>query len=252
MTPAPLAHTGIEWAYARVSSRSQDLKRQLHAITEAGIPDRHTYVDKKTGKNLDREGWNALRPRMREGDLLTVETIDRIGRNQTEMILLFNELRAEGIHVRCLGGPIPLDTRVPGPGTDMALALLNFLGTVELIYKRERVASARRAGKNVHRPRKLTPEMERQLAEDYADNSKTVEALAEEYGVSRATAYRIVNERKAQGRPRAVPQGRGRSLTDAQIAMARRLRQDDGMSIRKIAAAIGSSAATVQRALAAT
>ncbi|MFD7160466.1 hypothetical protein ACFV9C_38170 [Kribbella sp. NPDC059898] len=60
--------------------------------------------------------------------------LDRLGRSQTEMIQLFTELTAMGVHVNVLGGPIPLDTRVPGPATEMAKALLIFLGQVEASY----------------------------------------------------------------------------------------------------------------------
>jgi hypothetical protein len=52
-----------------------------------------------------------------------------------------------GVHVNVIGGPIPFDTRIAGPATEMAKALLLFLGQVELIYKQERVAPARESGK---------------------------------------------------------------------------------------------------------
>jgi hypothetical protein len=67
----------------------------------------------------------------------------RLGRSQTEMLQLFNELTDMGVHVNVIGGPIPFDTRNHGPATEMAKALLLFLGQVELIYKTS--ASHRRA-----------------------------------------------------------------------------------------------------------
>lgn len=246
---------GIEWGYARVSTRKQDLRRQIHSLTSYGIPDRPTgeaqrlYFDKLTGKHLNRQGWLELRPRLRAGDVLVLSELDRLGRSQTEMIQLFNELTTMGVDVNVLGGPIPFDTRNAGPATEMAKAILMFLGQVELIYKNERVASARSSGKTAHRPRKLPPQVEAELAGDYCTGTP-VNELAGKYGVSRATVYRIAREHNAKNNPRRTPAptGRGKSLTPGQIATARRL-QADGLSIRQIADAVGSSRGTVHRAL---
>jgi DNA invertase Pin-like site-specific DNA recombinase len=248
--------TGIEWGYARVSTKKQDLHRQVHALTKYGIPagpdsgdEQRLYVDKLTGKNFNRLAWLELRPRLRAGDVLVLAELDRLGRSQTEMLQLFTKLTTMGVHINVIGGPIPFDTRVPGPATEMAKATLIFLGQVELIYKQERVASARESGKNAHRPRKLTAQLEEDLAGDFRDGA-VVAALAANYGVSRATVYRIAREHQVKNNARRTftPAGRGKSLTPAQVGTAQRLKAD-GMSIRQIAAAIGSSRATVHRTL---
>jgi DNA invertase Pin-like site-specific DNA recombinase len=232
--------------------------RQIHALTSYGIPadpddgdGQRLYVDKLTGKNLNRQGWLELRPRLRAGDVLVLSQLDRLGRSQTEMLQLFNELTTMGVHVNVIGGPIPFDTRNPGPATEMAKALLLFLGQVELIYKQERVASARESGKTAHRPRKLTPQLEENLAGEFCSETP-VDELVTKYGISRATVYRIAREHKAKNNSRRtfVPAGRGKSLSPGQIGTARQLKAD-GMSIRAIAQAVGSSRATVHRALAA-
>lgn len=250
--------TGIEWGYARVSTKKQDLHRQIHALTTYGIPatpdtgdGQRLYVDKLTGKNLNRQGWLELRPRLRAGDVLVLSELDRLGRSQTEMLHLFTELTDTGIHVNVIGGPIPFDTRNPGAATEMAKALLLFLGQVELIYKNERVASARESGKNAHRPRSLTPQLEEDLAGEFASGT-LVDEIAAKYGVSRATVYRIAREHQVRNNARRTftPTGRGKSMTPAQIATAQRLKTD-GLSIRQIAASIGASSATVHRTLAA-
>ncbi|MGC4939830.1 recombinase family protein [Kribbella sp. DT2] len=248
--------TGIEWGYARVSTKKQDLHRQIHALTIYGIPadpasgdGQRLYVDKLTGKHFNRQGWLELRPRLRAGDILTLPELDRLGRTQTEMLHLFNELTTMGVYVNVIGGPIPFDTRNPGPATEMAKALLLFLGQVELIYKQERVASARESGKTAHRPRKLTARLEEDLAGEFI-TSTPVDELVAKYGVSRATVYRIAREHQVKNNARRAitPAGRGKSLTPGQIGTAHRLKAD-GLSIRAIAEAVGSSRATVHRAL---
>ncbi len=248
--------TGIEWGYARVSTKKQDLHRQIHALTTYGIPaepvsgdGQRLYVDKLTGKNLNRQGWLELRPRLRAGDVVVLSELDRLGRSQTEMLQLFHDLTEMGVHVNVIGGPIPFDTRNVGPVTEMAKALLLFLGQVELIYKQERVASARESGKTAHRPRKLTAQLEEDLAREFHTGTP-VDELVAKYGISRATVYRIAREHEVKNNARRTftPAGRGKSLTPAQITTAQRLKAD-GMSIRAIAQAIGSSPATVHRAL---
>jgi DNA invertase Pin-like site-specific DNA recombinase len=101
------------------------------------------------------------------------------------------------------------------------------------------------------RPRKLTAQLEEDLASEFASGTP-VDELAAKYGVSRATTYRIAREHQVKNNARRTftPAGRGKSLTPAQIGTAQRLNAD-GMSIRQIAQAIGSSRATVHRTLAA-
>ena len=111
------------------------------------------------------------------------------------------------------------------------------------------MASARASGKTAHRPRKLPPQVEEHLAGDYRDGTP-VDQLAAKYRVSRATVYRITREHDVKNNPRRTPTptGRGKSLTPGQIATAQRL-QTEGLSIRQIAEAVGSSRGTVHRAL---
>lgn len=96
---------------------------------------------------------------------------------------------------------------------------------------------------------RLAPQVEEDLAGEFSSGTPPQE-LATKYGVSRATVYRIAREHKVKTNSRRTftPSGRGKSLTAGQIGTARQL-QADGMSIRQIAQAVGSSQATVHRAL---
>ncbi len=75
------------YGYARVSTKEQNLDRQLEALTAYGIDERDIITDKASGKNFDREGYNKLvNPQMlREGDTIIITSIDRLGRNYTEI-----------------------------------------------------------------------------------------------------------------------------------------------------------------------
>ena len=76
----------IIFGYARVSSKDQNAGRQIEQLTAAGIPESNIITDKQTDKNFERTGYQYLiKSRLSEGDTLVVCSIDRLGRNYTEI-----------------------------------------------------------------------------------------------------------------------------------------------------------------------
>ena len=79
------------YGYARVSTKDQNLARQLKDFEEIGIEKRFVIIDEQSGKNFNRRGYNTLvgteltAPLLHEGDLLVIHSIDRMGRNYTEI-----------------------------------------------------------------------------------------------------------------------------------------------------------------------
>lgn len=72
--------------YARVSTREQNLDRQLSAFYALGANDRDIITDKESGKDLDRKGYQALKNAMlRSGDTLIIKSLDRLSRNKTDI-----------------------------------------------------------------------------------------------------------------------------------------------------------------------
>ena len=102
-----------ELAYARVSSEKQSLERQIHALTEAGIDRERIYVDKKSGATTERPGLRKLLEYAREGDRITVLTLDRLGRTVRDTLNLIHELDDRKIGLRNLADPIKVDTTDP-------------------------------------------------------------------------------------------------------------------------------------------
>ena len=83
---------GEKYAYIRVSEKHQNLQRQWKVMTEdEGIPPKYIFEDKASGKDFNRKAYNALVgtentvPLLREGDLLVIYSIDRLGRNYSEI-----------------------------------------------------------------------------------------------------------------------------------------------------------------------
>ena len=83
------------YGYCRVSDKDQNESRQIKAVTEAGVDERFILLDKQSGKDFDRPQYKILKNALREGDLLIIKSIDRLGRNYREIIKEFANI---GLH----------------------------------------------------------------------------------------------------------------------------------------------------------
>lgn len=73
------------YGYIRVSSRDQNEDRQLIALHGKGVEDRFIYMDKVSGKDFNRPQYKKLVKKLKPGDLLYIQSIDRLGRNYEEV-----------------------------------------------------------------------------------------------------------------------------------------------------------------------
>lgn len=146
----------MEYGYARVSSKEQTEQRQIIALTEFGVSSKNIYMDKQSGKDFERPRYKRLVKRLRPGDLLVVQSIDRLGRNYSEILeqwrLITKEKRAD---ILVLDMPL-LDTRSQGRDltgvfiADLVLQILSYVAQTEreMIRKRqaEGIAAAKARG----------------------------------------------------------------------------------------------------------
>lgn len=125
-----------KYFYARVSTKEQNVDRQLIAANEIGIPKNNIYTDRESGKNFERTMWLCLMHRLKKGDVLFVKSLDRMGRNYKEILRVWQELTKDReIDVVVLDMPI-LDTRRDKNllGTfiaDLVLQVLSFVAENE-------------------------------------------------------------------------------------------------------------------------
>ena len=82
----------MDLGYARVSTVKQDLDRQIEALREVGIAAERIYVDKKSGSTVNRPGLTAALDYAREGDVIVVHTLDRLGRTVRDTLNLIHDL----------------------------------------------------------------------------------------------------------------------------------------------------------------
>lgn len=134
------------FGYARVSSNSQNLARQIQELKEFGCD--RIYEEKQSGRDFNRPIYREMRSKMRFGDVLVVHDLSRFGRNKQEIIDEWKSLIDEEIEIVVLNMPI-LDTRkykeLQGVGqlvSDLVLTLLSWMVEEE----RERIRIAQREG----------------------------------------------------------------------------------------------------------
>ena len=105
--PAPQYMVG----YARVSMSDQTNRRQIAALIEAGVDEADIFTDVASGKDMKRPGWEACWKDLREGNLLVVHSIDRLGRNLGQLVTTLDELHKKGANLKVLS--MDIDTRTP-------------------------------------------------------------------------------------------------------------------------------------------
>ena len=139
------------FGYVRVSTKEQNEARQLIAMQNQGVPGKNIYVDKQSGKDFQRPQYAKLVAAVRPGDIVIVKSIDRLGRNYTEILeqwrILTREKRAD---VVVLDMPL-LDTRKGKDLTgtlisDIVLQLLSYVAQTEREFIRQRQREGFRFG----------------------------------------------------------------------------------------------------------
>lgn len=191
-TAAPVA-TETVLGYARVSTGHQSLDQQVDALVGAGVEGVRVYSDKLSGTSTreHRPGLAALLDYAREGDVIVVVGIDRLGRNAAEVMTTIRELGQRGIVLRSLREGI--DTS--NAAGRMIAGVLASLAELELELGKERRAAAREArkarGQTIGRPRALDAQ-KAALAQRMHAAGEPATSIASTLGVSRATVYRVL------------------------------------------------------------
>lgn len=131
------------FGYGRVSSKEQNEERQLVAFREYGIDERDIYIDKQSGKDFNRENYITLKHILRENDLLVIKSIDRLGRNYSQIIEEWQDI-TKNIKADIVVIDMPLlDTRKNKDllGTfisDLVLQILSYVAEQERTFIKQR------------------------------------------------------------------------------------------------------------------
>ena len=186
--------------YARVSSKEQNLARQIEAFKNLGATDREIICDKESGKNFERTGYQALKTTMlRSGDTLIVKSLDRLSRNKGDIKAELQYFKEHGIRVKIIDLPTTM-TDFP-TGQEWVLEMINnilieVLGTIAeqeraTIKQRQRegIEIAKKQGKYKGRKPIQTPEFE-QIVANWRSGAITATEAMRTLHVSKSTFYR--------------------------------------------------------------
>ena len=186
------------FAYIRVSTREQNENRQLDALK--GLKIDEIIVEKASGKNfIGREKYQQMKAQLRAGDLLIIHSIDRFGRNYTEICKEWEGLIAKGVDIQVLDMPI-LNTRDNQNGltgrliTDIVLKLLGYVAEKERTNiktrQREGIDSALANGVKFGRPKSEIPKDFIRAYELYKQGLIKVKDVMSMCNIAKSTFYK--------------------------------------------------------------
>lgn len=184
------------YGYIRVSSRDQNEDRQVAALKVAGLEKEAIYMDRQSGKDFDRPQYKKLMRKLGKGDLLYIKSIDRLGRNYSEIIDQWRFINKEkGVDIVVLDMPL-LDTRIGNDliGTfisDIVLQILSFVAENERDNIRQRqaegIAAARARGVQFGRMPKPLPANFGEIYRQWKNREITGVAAADICGMPMST-----------------------------------------------------------------
>ena len=190
------------YGYARVSTREQNTDRQIEALIRFGVPEQQIIVDKASGKDTEREGYQYLKRQiLRSGDTLVIKELDRLSRNKADIKRELETFKEMGVRVKILDIPTTLTDFPPEQRwiQDMVTAILiEVLGAIAenermkiRARQREGIEAAKRRNVRFGRPPKPLPENWLEvMAAVKRGEIRPVDAMRE-LGLSRSHYYRL-------------------------------------------------------------
>lgn len=190
----------MKYGYVRVSTKEQNIDRQLVEMYAQGLNDKTIFIDKQSGKDFERDEYQKLKKKLKSGDLLIIKSIDRLGRNYDMIIdewrTLVNDM---DVDIQVLDMPL-LDTRTEGKNlvgkfiSDIVLQILSFVAENERenIKKRqaEGIRIAKEKGKHLGRPKLKLPKNFTIIANQYKKKEITLAEALLSLKMNRSTFYK--------------------------------------------------------------
>lgn len=196
------------YGYVRVSSKEQNEVRQRLAMLNFGVEEKNIFSDRQSGKDFARPGYRELMRILIEDDVLVIKSIDRLGRNYTEILDQWRLITKEkGADIVVLDMPL-LDTRKSRDLTgslisDIVLQLLSYVAETEREFIRQRqaegIAAARQKGIHLGRPERPLPPEFYPLYEKLERQEISLTEMAEQMEISMHQLYRMRKKHKNYG-----------------------------------------------------
>lgn len=193
----------MKYGYVRVSTKDQNIDRQLSDMYSLGLTDLTIFIDKQSGKDFERDNYQKLKTELKSGDLLIIKSIDRLGRNYDMIIDEWRDLvNILKVDIYVIDMPL-LDTRTEGKNlvgkfiSDIVLQILSFVAENERenIKKRqaEGIKIAKEKGKHLGRPKIQIPSNFSLVANRYKKKEITLAEALQSLNMNRSSFYKNLN-----------------------------------------------------------
>ena len=179
------------FGYARVSTESQNLNRQLDALKKYGVD--QIYNEKMTGTKRDRPELEKMLDRMTEGDIVVIESLSRLGRATKDLIELTEIFHSKGVNLVSLKESIDTNTSTGKLLFTLMSAIAQFERDVIADRTMEGLKSARSRGRTGGRPKANTDSVKKAV-KLYNTRQYSVKEIEELTGVKKDTLYRNLRE----------------------------------------------------------
>lgn len=190
----------MNYGYVRVSTREQNIDRQLRALLDIGIDKNNIFIDKASGKNFNRKNFLKLLKLLKKNDVLFLKSLDRLGRNYEEIISVWNLLTKEiEIDIVIMDFPL-LDTRnkidnLTGKFiADIVLQVLSYVAQIErentLQRQKEGIIEAKKKGIVFGRPELMKPKNFKKVCCLCINNHLSFREAAKQLDIPLSTFYR--------------------------------------------------------------
>lgn len=195
------------FGYVRVSSKEQNLARQIDSLKQFVSDERDIYADKQSGKDFYRPAYQTLRQMVRRGDTIYIHEMARLGRSKADILQELRYYKEKGVIVRILNLPTTLmDFSVYG-NNEMQRKLMDMVNNIlievlatmaeterEEIHKRQKegIHAAKKRGAKFGRPVKNFPDTWEDDYRRWKHGEITAVSLYRKYGMGRSTFYRKV------------------------------------------------------------
>jgi len=187
--------------YARVSTADQNPDHQVDALRRAGVAEKDIFVDHASGAKASRPRLDEVLRLLREGDTLKITRLDRLGRSVLHLVTLGAELRDRGVGLHVIEQGIDTSTAEGRAMFGMLSVLAELQRELIIANTRDGLAAARLRGRKGGRRPRLNPEQAILAQQLYDAGERTVQQIADIFGVPRTTVYGHLNAATKGQRP---------------------------------------------------
>jgi len=189
--------------YARVSTVEQNPDHQIDALLRAGVTRDDIHVDHAGGAKASRPKLDLVLRVLRDGDVLVVTRLDRLGRSVLHLVTLGAQLRERGVGLQVVEQGINTGTAEGRAMFGMLSVLAELQRELIVANTRDGLAAARARGRRGGRPAKLSPDQVALAQRLYDAGEHTVAQIAAMFTVPRSTVYGHLDKATVGARPRA-------------------------------------------------